>query len=179
MKITLFRKLKILKPNYCNMIKIIITLLTVFLILSCESGLSPVGGDQRSYLEVKLNYVKGVSNWPPQDSVFGIRIAAFKKMPDSNIIADIIAGNAYFTIESQPMYVDSSSYTFEIKDAPQQLLYIAAVQQYDSLIFSQRVIGVYSVSGNKKEHSPLLVEKGKKYKINIDIDFKDLPPMPF
>jgi len=154
-------------------------ILIFFLINSCDGGLEPISKDKRSYLKIELIFLNGKDNWPNKDSVIAVRVAAFKKIPDSSIIVDVIQGNAYFTLESLPLFVDSSFTTFEIIDAPVELKYIAAVMQYDSLITSQRVIGVYTKSGNNKEYSSLYIEKGKNYNIKINIDFNDLPPMPF
>lgn len=156
-------------------------LISIFIILlsSCDGGLEPLGVEQKSILDVSLKFVDSDKNWPPQDSILALRVAAFKKMPDSSIINDIIAGNAYFDFTSLPLFVDSAGTRFEITDAPVDLVYIAAVQQFDSLITSQRVVGIYTVTGDKTKPSQLKVEKGKNYSINIDIDFNNLPPMPF
>jgi len=147
--------------------------------ISCDGGLEPLASDQKSFLEVKLNFVNGKDNWPPKDSLYAIRVAAFKKFPDSSIINDIVAGNAYFTFETLPLEVDTSSANFEISPTPVNLVYIAAVQQYDSLITSQRVIGIYTITGDNTKYSNLQIERGKKYSVNINIDFDNLPPMPF
>ncbi|MDT3741093.1 MAG: hypothetical protein RO257_16510 [Candidatus Kapabacteria bacterium] len=159
--------------------KYIVILIIAFLIVSCDGGLSPKPETEKSILSGTIHFVKGIDNWPSEDTVFAIRVAAFKVMPDSNIIAAIISGNAYFTGESLPMFVDSANFKVEIKDAPVNIVYIVAVWQFTIDITSQRVIGVYTLSGNKKEHSELFIENGKSYDIDIDVDFDDLPPMPF
>ncbi len=162
-----------------KIIKYACILILLILFSSCDGGLEPLSKDKRSYLNIGIKYINGKNNWPPKDSVIAIRAVAFKKFPDSSIIIDVLQGNAYFTFESLPLFVDSASTTFEILDAPVKLYYIAIVQQYDSLITSQRVIGVYSKSGNKNEFSDLYIEQGKNYNILIEVDFDNLPPMPF
>ena len=159
--------------------RILFVIFTVMFIAACDGGLAPRPESEKSFLNGTIRFVKGIENWPPQDSVFGIRAAAFKEMPDSNIIQAILSGNAYFTGESLPMFTDSVNFSFEISDAPVKLVYIVAVWQNTTDILSQRVIGVYTISGNKSEHSELNIEKGDSYNINIDVDFDDLPPMPF
>lgn len=159
--------------------KYILFSLFIILLSSCDGGLEPISVEQKSQLDITLKFVDAGNNWPPKDSILGLRIAAFKKMPDSSIINDIIAGNAYFTLNSLPLFVDSAGTRFEITDAPVDLVYIAAVQQFDSLITSQRVVGIYTISGDKTKPTALKIEKGKNYSINIDIDFNNLPPMPF
>jgi hypothetical protein len=159
--------------------RIFFVIFTVMFIASCDGGLKPRPEEDKSFLNGTIRFIKGVENWPPQDSVFGIRVAAFKEMPDSNIILAILSGNAYFTGESLPMFTDSVNFSLNIPDAPVKIVYIVAVWQYTIDILSQRVIGVYTISGDKKEHSELNIEKGESYDINIDVDFDDLPPMPF
>jgi hypothetical protein len=161
-----------------NIYKYLILIISIVMI-SCDGGLSPKPFSDKSFLSGKIIFSKGTDNWPPQDSTYGIRVAAFKSMPDSNIILSIISGEAYFTSESLPMYQDSVGFKLEIPDAPVNLVYIVAVWQFSESITDQRVIGVYTISGNKNENSELYIEKGKSYSIEIDVDFDDLPPMPF
>jgi hypothetical protein len=151
----------------------------VFFVISCDGGLEPLPLNQKTMLNGTIKYIKGKDYWPPIDSVIAVRVVAFKKLPDSSIIGEIINGNAYFTPDPLPMNVDSSNFSFEIKDAPVNLVYIAVVQQLDSIITSQKVIGIYSITGDKTKPSQLSVEKGKTLNINIDVDFDNLPPMPF
>ncbi len=159
--------------------KLILIVLSVVLFWSCDGGLKPISIQQKAILDVSLKFINSNTNWPPKDSLYGIRIAAFKKMPDSSIINDIILGNAYFTINSLPLYVDSTGTRFVISETPTNLVYIAAVQQYDSLITSQKVIGIYTITGDKTKPSSLKIEEGQYYSIRIDVDFNNLPPMPF
>ncbi|MDX9789914.1 MAG: hypothetical protein RBT61_03720 [Candidatus Kapabacteria bacterium] len=160
---------------------IISTIIPIIILLfsSCDGGLSPRPESDKTFLNGKIKFVKGIENWPPEDSVIAIRAAAFKQMPDSNIINSILQGDAYFTGESLPLFVDSSGFRFEIINPPVELVYITIVWQYTDDIMSQRVVGVYSKSGNKNEHSSLILEKGQSYDIVIEVDFDDLPPMPF
>lgn len=159
--------------------RILFSITILFLIISCDGGLEPPKESDKSFLNGTIRFVKGTENWPPQDSLFGIRAAAFKAMPDSNIIGAILSGDAYFTGSSLPFYQDSLNFSFDITDAPVNLVYIVAVWQYTDDILSQRVIGVYTTSGDKTQSSQLMIEKGQTYNITIDVDFDDLPPMPF
>ncbi|MCO5250673.1 MAG: hypothetical protein M9949_04540 [Candidatus Kapabacteria bacterium] len=163
-----------------KLLPFILALLLTFCMLSCDGGLAPKPEAEKSYLSGTLRFVKGIADWPPEDSVFAVRVVAFKKYPDSTgIFADILEGNAYFTLASLPLFVDSSRFSFEITDTPTDLVYIAAIQQFDTLITAQRVIGLYNISDEKHKPSTIRIESGRHYDISIDIDFKDLPPMPF
>lgn len=159
---------------------LLLTLLLVFNLFSCDGGLEPVPAAEKAYLNGTVKYVNGISDWPQEDSILAVRVVAFKTFPDSNgIFADILSGNAYFTFASLPLFVDSSEFSFEISDAPTDLVYIAAVQQTDSVITSQRVIGLYNISDKKHTPSKIRIEPGRIYDITIEVDFNDLPPMPF
>ncbi len=147
----------------------------LFLFYSCEDGLAPRNADQKSFLNGKIIF----KNHLPKDSIEAIRGVAFTKMPDSNIIADVMQGYAYFNFESLPIGQDTIDFSFEITKTPVDLLYIAAIMQTDTSIFSQRVIGVYTETGDKTKHSALKIQPGKSYNVVIDVDFNDLPPMPF
>ncbi|MBX3043567.1 MAG: hypothetical protein KIT33_03360 [Candidatus Kapabacteria bacterium] len=162
-----------------KILSLIFSVTILFIVSSCDGGLAPRKESDKSVLNGKIKFVKGNDNWPPEDSVFAIRAAAFKEMPDSNIILAILGGNAYFTGESLPMYQDSINFTFDITEAPVNLVYIVAVWQYTPDILSQRVIGVYTETGDKTKASQLMIEKGNTYNIEIEVDFDDLPPMPF
>lgn len=158
----------------------------IFLILaSCNGGLEPNNShspDGKTYLTGTITYKGGKDNWNfMKDSVVSIRVVAFKRYPDSSgIITDILTGNAFFTLESLPFYVDSSPYSIEIKELPVDLVYIGVAQQYGSDITKQqRVIGVYSLSGDNTKPSLITVEKGKINRADITVDFQNLPPQPF
>jgi hypothetical protein len=146
----------------------------------CNEGLAPKQASQKSYLNGTLIFKGGKDPWP-QDSVIAVRVAAFKNYPfsgSSGIMQEILNGNAYFTPESLPLFVDSASFSIEITSPPVLLKYIGAALQLDSNILDQRVIGVYTESGDNTHPSTIFVEEGKTYDIRIMIDFNKLPPQP-
>ncbi len=160
----------------------IVLLLCLF---SCGEGLSPTSEDQsdapkESYIHGSVYYKGGEESFP--DSVFGIFVAAFKTMPtdSSGIIEELMSGNAYFNLNSLPYPADSSVFSLEIPDPPTTLEYIILSMQYDSSsIEAQRVIGVYTESGDNTKPSALKIERDTSYNITIYVDFDNLPPQPF
>jgi hypothetical protein len=157
----------------------ILLVITLLLFAACDGGLEPTGIGDKTFLNGTLHFVGGPDAWP-EDSTYAVRVAAFKALPDSNILEGIQNGEVYFTLFSLPLEVDTASFSFEIEDAPVNIVYIAAVRQEDSTdIFQQRVIGIYSETGNKLEPSELFIEKGRTYNVDIEVDFNDFPPMPF
>ncbi len=157
----------------------------LLLIVSCNEGLepnnshSPIG---KTYLTGTLRYKDGKDNWKfAKDSIVSIRVVAFKHYPDSSgILRDILSGNAFFTPNSLPFFVDSSFYSIEIPELPVEIVYIGVAQQYGGDITKQqRVIGVYSITGDNTKPSSLTIEKDKINRADISIDFENLPPQPF
>ncbi|MBI5326178.1 MAG: hypothetical protein HZB41_13065 [Ignavibacteriae bacterium] len=161
--------------------KILIISILIFLIFAgCDEGLAPRKVTEKSFLTGTIVYVGGIDSWP-KDSMTAVRVASFINYPFTDslgIIKEILSGNAYFTVESLPLFVDSTNFSIEITNPPVLLKYIVVARQLDSNIASQQVIGVYTLSDDKTEPSTLLIEEGKSYKIKIEVDFKNLPPQP-
>jgi hypothetical protein len=147
---------------------------------SCDGGLMPIPVAGKSYITGKITYKGGASAWPVKDSVLGIRVAAFQDYPPSDILTEFQNGTAYFSSISLPFFADTTTYWLEIPHAPVNLKYIAVAQQYDSSLFSQRAIGVYTTNGDVNTPSQINVGYGTTIRnINITVDFKNLPPQPF
>jgi len=147
-------------------------------ILSCNGGLEPPPPVAKAYIGGLITYLNGKNDWPPQDSVVDIRVAAFKVYPPKDIITEITAGNAYFT-SSLKKFVDSDSFNLEILNPPEEIKYLVVAQQYGSL-FQWRAIGVWTLSGDVTKPSSIFVEPGKSYlNLDINVDFNNLPPQPF
>jgi hypothetical protein len=162
------------------MMKVIYIFLGLIL-FSCTGGLEPHDGTiPKSYFAGKITYKGGKESWPNKDSVLAIRVVAFKVYPPKDIITEIASGNAFYTLLSLPLFVDSSSYRIDIPNPPVEIKYIAVALQYTSDLLSQMAVGVYAVNGNKNEPSSLLITRGKFFdNVDIEVDFKNLPPQPF
>lgn len=154
--------------------------ISVFLALvftGCNEGLAPTELSDKTTINGIVIYKNGISDWPPADSIKDLRVAAFKNYPPNNIISEIISKNAYFT-ETMPFNVSSSTFSLDIADAPAEIKYIAIAQNFGELL-DWRVLGVYTLSGDNSQPTPISVKKGKTYNIDINVDFKNLPPQPF
>jgi hypothetical protein len=166
----------------------IILILEAMIILSlvtCQEGLAPDSGScttKKSFLNGIIKYKGGKERFPDSSMIFGIYVAAFKEIPEDSagILHEILSGNVYVEFESEPYPVDSSEFSLEISDAPVNIEYIACTMQTDSSDYlKQRVIGIYTQSGDNTKPSELMVETGKTYRIIINVDFDNLPPQPF
>jgi hypothetical protein len=152
----------------------------VVLLISCDGGLEPP--DNKSYLNVKFNFVGGKDAWPA-DSMFGFRLGALRQDINENpitvdsLISLIITGQAYIGLESIPFNVDSALVSIEIK-APDTLRYIAGIWQNDSTFYDSKIAAVYTESGDPAKNSTLIFTEGQSHSIEIDVDFDNLPPQP-
>lgn len=155
--------------------KLIAILIIGFIfLLSCDGGLKPPEEKGKSFLEVTINYIGGVSEWPDKDSVVAVRLVAFKTYPSGDIIAEIEAFS-----DTLPRFVESWFVRLEIASPPVELKYIALAMQYDSMFTSQKAIGVYTTTGDQTKPTAISVKLGKSYPIEINVDFNNPPPQPF
>jgi hypothetical protein len=159
-----------------------IAIIFILLFYACNTGLDPtkeIYNKPESFLKGRIIYLNGKDSWPSKDSVFAVRVVAFKNYPPDDIISEIISGNAYFIFESLPLFVDSSDFSITIPDPPVELKYIAAALQYADTLTAQLAIGVFTESGDNTKPSSINIQPGKEYFIYINVDFNNLPPQPF
>lgn len=154
--------------------KILLILLTTLLI-SCDGGLNPEI-ERNAYITGRIVFISPRDKFPAKDSLKDLRVVCFKDYPPKNIIEDVLTGKAYFT--ETPLSYDLDTVPFQIKitDPPVMLKYIVAAQNYGSLL-QWRAIGVYHI--NQDTITPINVEKGKKYEIEIQVDWEKIPYQPF
>lgn len=162
--------------------KILLFIYLILILSSCDMGLAPKEPAKKAYISGEISYKGGIDKWPSPDSILEIRLVAFKNYPlsdSSSILRELTDGNAYFTPDTLPRFVEKSDYYLEINDPPVVLKYIAVAQRYGNL-FQWRVIGVYTETGDNTKPTTLIVNSGDSLKnINIEVDFLNLPPQPF
>lgn len=149
----------------------------------CDGGLDPTSQPPEAILGGRLIVRGGTASYPPRDSLFDLRVVAFRTIPrDSSIIAAVLGGQAYFTPTS---VLDSSSYTITISFTestpdPLRLEYIAVAQQYGPNVFSDwRVVGVYAADTLWTPRAVVLTRGERRTDVDITIDFRNPPPQPF
>lgn len=155
--------------------------LIFFLLLSlssCDHGLKPPETGTQIYEEPGFGgtvYFKGT--WP--DTVYDLRVVAFRNYPPSNIINEVLEGKAKFSQQSLPRRVDSTKY--EVLADTGKWEYIVVALQYGSNIFSDwKAIGVYDTTEYDTIPTPIYIPYGKFIRgINITCDFDNPPPQPF
>ncbi|CUS79559.1 hypothetical protein JGI7_00800 [Candidatus Kryptonium thompsonii] len=146
-------------------------------LLSCDHGLKPTEAGTLIYEEPGFGgtvYFKGT--WP--DTVYDLRVVAFRNYPPSDIINEVLGGKAKFS-QSLPKKVDSTKY--EVLADTGKWEYIAVALQYGPNIFSDwKAIGVYDTTEYDTIPTPIYIPYGKFIRgINITCDFDNPPPQPF
>jgi hypothetical protein len=82
-----------------------------------------------------------------------------------------------------PFFIDSLSYSFPLRSGTYK--YVGVIQQTNSDLAGQgirvfRVVGLYKDSTNLSQPGSVVVNDSAQVKgINIDVDFRNLPPQPF
>jgi hypothetical protein len=148
-----------------------IILCLLWALSACDHGLEPPP-KARPGFGGRITYV---GNWPPADSIYLLAVVAFKHFPPTNILNDVLGGNAVYDT-AVAKNVDSQDY--QIFTDPAKFEYVVVAQQYGPDIFSQwRVIGVYSDDPDRVQPKTVDVQP-ETFVNNVDItvDFEHLPP---
>ncbi|MCX7879211.1 MAG: hypothetical protein N2517_00935 [Ignavibacteria bacterium] len=168
-----------LKKICCHKI-IFITLLLNLLTFSCYEGLDPTKEISESFVKGKVIVTSGKSSWYAPDSAYELRVVGFKKYPPTDILGEILTGNAFFT-DTLPRFLDTIPFNIKFQKPPLEIQYLVAALRYDTSIFKWKVIGVFS-DDTSFERTPrkLFIEKGKIIEnVVIYVDFRRLPKQPF
>jgi hypothetical protein len=148
-----------------------LALCLVLTLSACDHGLEPPPPAKPGF-GGRITY-KG--KWPPADSIQLLAVVAFKQFPPTNIIADILSGNAVYDT-ALARNVQSQDYQFFTE--PVTFRYVVVAQQYGPDIFSNwRVIGVYSDDPLQATPKAVVVSPGTFVSgIDITVDFSHPPP---
>ncbi len=161
--------------------KILLTvLLLAVLFTACDKGIAPrEPGLEESGIQGTIFF----QNWPPPDSLFDLRLVAFREFPPENIILEIVNQQAfaYPSINDSlglPFYVERTDFEFELPAG--QYGYLVVAQRYGENLFSDwRAVGQYDVDSDSLP-SPLRVPENRMVRnIFISVDFDHLPIQPF
>jgi hypothetical protein len=153
----------------------------ILFLSGCDKGIAP--------LESTLSITQGIQgtilfqHWPPPDSLYNLRLVAFRKFPPENIFVEILTGQAYaFPAVNDtnhiPFYVDE--YQFEFELPPGNYEYLVVAQQYGPNVLQHwRAVGQYDTDTDSLP-SPFVVEENKVTRnMVIGVDFDNLPIQPF
>lgn len=154
-----------------NVTKIWLVLCFVLALSACDHGLEPPPAAKPGF-GGRITY-KG--KWPPADSLVRLALVAFKHYPPTNILNDVLNGDAVYDT-SLTRNVGFQDYQFFTE--PVTFEYVVVAQQYGPDIFSNwRVIGVYSEDPSQATPKAVSVSPGTFVSgIDITVDFDHLPP---
>jgi hypothetical protein len=164
-----------------------IYLVIAMLLASCSEGLAPPEPTLKkgpAFIKGTIVYKGGKDSWLlDKDSAYAIRAAAFTQfpLPDSaGIVNELLNGRAFISgFTSLPTYVDSSNFEIQIPEAPATIKYIGIAKQISVDLNAQKVVGIYTLSGDNTQPTQLEVQPGDTTYIRIEVDFASLPPQPF
>ncbi len=171
---------------------ILIALLTILVFYSgCDEGLTLDPSGFRGTITF--------SNWPPPDSVWELRLVAFKRQPtdSSGLFAEWLKGNVLvhppigtpafkkFRTDSTNLFVDSIRYSVTLHgiavDEPETYVYVALAWRYTQNVFTDwRPAGLYLAQPNTFVPRELVIRKHEYVQdVNIHCDFRNPPPKPW
>lgn len=149
------------------------------LLASCDHGLSPDLSTPASVPGIagKL-HVKSL--WPPSDSLFDLRVVAFRNNPPKSILEEFLKGTLEFSDEI-PFRFNDTTYRMQRESISGVYAYVVVAHQYGPDPFQHwRVVGVYTTTGDVRFPSPVnVLPRTVVEEVDIDIDFYNLPPQPF
>jgi len=121
-------------------------------------------------------------NWPPADSLFDLRVVAFKQYPSGDIISDVLQGKAKFTPKLQPYGAASIAYQLILEPLPPgRFEYIAVAQQFGPNVFRDwRPVAIYEDTTDSARVPLSLFVPANEILTPVDIwvDFQNPPPPP-
>lgn len=170
-----------------RVMKYLVLIILCLLLAACDGGLAPPPPLELGFSGT-VYFTPG--SWPPSDSLISLLIFASQVYPlDSAKVYSGLFGSpstifAYPSLSgSLPFYVDSLSYSFPLRSGTYK--YVGVIQQTNSDLAGHgirvfRVVGFYKDSINLSQPGVVVVNDSAQVKgVNIDIDFRNLPPQPF
>jgi hypothetical protein len=135
-----------------NHIFIILIFYLLGILSSCDHGINPEEDDQNKYVPTGQSGIAGTiyyQNWPSADSLYNLKLVAFKNYPPENIVDSVLSGSAIAhpteLEEHLPYDEDVTTYTMMLDSGRYE--YIVIAQQYGPQIyFNWWVIGQYDTT---------------------------------
>jgi hypothetical protein len=150
---------------------------------SCDKGLQPTSEALPPPETGAFAGLITFQNWQLADSLYDIRLVAFRVFPPGDIVNEVLQGRAviYPSIGGDQLVTrntDSLRYTVVVPAATYP--YVAVAQQFGPDVFMDwRPVGQYVVDTLLSQPSPVIVQVDDTLRsIDIHVDFANLPPPP-
>jgi hypothetical protein len=158
---------------------LIVLLLIVFLV-GCDEGLKPVAGSPTGRFTGLIRFI----NWQAADSVYDMRLVAFRHFPPPDIVGEVFAGRAivYPPIGAGALVnIGADSLRYQVTAPTGEYQYVVVAQQFGpNQMADWRPVGQYDLDTNFAVPSPIVVPaNGIITGIDILVDFAHPPPPPF
>ena len=154
---------------------------------ACNKGVEPPSQGGSGVLPTGPGAITGTikyRNWPQRDSLVDLRIVVFNRFPPTDIVHEVISGNAVVypplgDTALVPFYVDSLRYKVILNAGTYP--YVVVAQQFaNNVLTDWRPVGQYDLDSNLLVPSPVTVAGNDTTRnINISVDFVNRPPPPF
>ena len=158
-------------------------LILAFFATGCDQGVDPFPPVDPS-ADGAISGIITYQNWPPLDSLFDLRIVAFRDFPPGDVVGAVLGGRAIVhpglgDTALVPFLVDSLRFRFSLP--PGEYRYLAVVHRFGRNIFSDwRAVGQYDTDSDPLVPTPVVVPAGDTLRgIAIPVDFVNRPPPPF
>ena len=158
-------------------------LVLALLTAGCDQGIAPPLPEELSSDGAVAGLIT-YQNWPPVDSLFDLRIVAFRDFPPGDVVGAVLGGRAIVypglgDTSLVPFLVDSLNFQFSLPAG--EYKYLAVVHQFGGNIFSDwRAVGQYDTDSDPLVPTPIIVPSGTTVGgILIAVDFVNRPPPPF
>jgi hypothetical protein len=159
-------------------------LFLALLVPGCDKGLGPVGQQSTTELPGSFSGVITFQNWGALDSLYDLRLVAFRRFPPPDIIDEVLDGKA---VVHPPLVTGGAltgrgtdSLSYKVSLAAGTYPYVVVALQFGPDLFNDwRPAGQYDLDTNLTVPSSVLVQSGQEApNINIVVDFENPPPFP-
>ncbi len=163
--------------------KLIFFFVLVVFLAGCDKGLQATSGTSALPQNGVFAGLITFRNWQVADSLYDIRLVAFRVFPPGDIVNEVLLGRAVIHPpigggQLTTRNTDSLRYAFEVPATTYP--YVVIAQQFGpDLMMDWRAVGQYDLDTILTEPSPVVVTANDTLDdIDILVDFANRPPSP-
>lgn len=152
----------------------------LLLLSSCDEGLKPTTSIPTGSFVGIIRF----TNWQAADSIYDMRLVAFKNFPPRDVVNEVLSGNAavYPPLGGSPLVLSAvDSLTYSVTVPATVYKYVVVAQQYGPDIMANwKPVGQYDLDSNFAVPSSIVVAPNHTTSgVDITVDFAHPPPPPF
>lgn len=165
-----------------NSMKRISSIILLISLVSCDPGLTLPEGSKPGI----SGTITFQGPWPPADSLHDLRIIASPIFPidtaKTNLMFLVLQGviQVYPALAESGLPFNVTSITYEFPLPRGEYKYVAVFQQFSSSLVAWRPVGVYTAGKTGFNPVSITIDGSEMIRdISINVDFRNLPPLPF